>query len=69
LSSPLKSCVQQQADSGNPRQHVFTAAAARSISPRACLPSSFTPLIESDRFIRRCRPVWRNERRGGVAFD
>jgi hypothetical protein len=39
------------------------------VAARACLPSSFTLLIESDRFIRGCRPVWRNERQGGVAFD
>ena len=29
----------------------------------------YTLLIESDQFIRRCRPVWSNERRIGVAFD
>jgi hypothetical protein len=33
------------------------------------LPASFTLVIESDRFIRRCHPVWRREQRVGVAFD
>jgi hypothetical protein len=33
------------------------------------LPPSFTLVIEADRFIRRCRPVWRRENRIGVAFD
>jgi hypothetical protein len=33
------------------------------------LPSSFTLVIETDRFVRRCHPVWRKERRVGVAFD
>jgi hypothetical protein len=33
------------------------------------LPSSFTLVIESDQFIRRCHPVWSRERRVGVAFD
>jgi PilZ domain-containing protein len=32
------------------------------------LPPTFTLVIERDRFARRCRPVWRNERRVGVAF-
>jgi hypothetical protein len=33
------------------------------------LPSSFMLVIEGDQFIRRCRPVWRKDRRIGVAFD
>ena len=32
------------------------------------LPPTFTLLIERDRFARRCRPVWRNARRVGMAF-
>lgn len=32
------------------------------------LPESFTLLIERDQFARRCRPVWRHERRVGMAF-
>ena len=33
------------------------------------LPSSFTLVIETDQFMRRCHPVWSKERRVGVAFD
>jgi hypothetical protein len=33
------------------------------------LPTSFTLVIEADQFIRRCHPVWRSEKRIGVAFD
>jgi len=33
------------------------------------LPSSFTLMIATDRFARRCHPVWRSEARIGVAFD
>jgi hypothetical protein len=33
------------------------------------LPSSFMLVIEADQFIRRCHPVWRNDKRIGVAFD
>ncbi|MGB9113711.1 PilZ domain-containing protein [Bradyrhizobium sp.] len=33
------------------------------------LPQSFTLVIESDRFMRRCRPVWCSDSRIGVAFN
>jgi hypothetical protein len=33
------------------------------------LPSSFTLLIHSDGLERRCRPVWSNDRRIGLAFQ
>jgi PilZ domain len=33
------------------------------------LPPSFMLVIETDQFIRRCRPVWRSDKRIGVAFD
>ena len=33
------------------------------------LPPSFLLVIERDGFTRRCRPVWCNDRRVGVAFD
>lgn len=32
------------------------------------LPETFTLVIERDQFARRCRPVWRHERRVGMAF-
>jgi hypothetical protein len=33
------------------------------------LPQSFMLVIETDRFMRRCRPVWCRDTRIGVAFD
>ena len=33
------------------------------------LPPSFTLLIETDQFMRRCHPVWCSDNRIGVAFD
>jgi hypothetical protein len=33
------------------------------------LPQSFTLVIETDHFMRRCRPVWCSDTRIGVAFN
>jgi hypothetical protein len=33
------------------------------------LPRSFTLVIHTDQFMRRCHPVWASEQRLGVAFD
>jgi PilZ domain-containing protein len=33
------------------------------------LPATFTLVIEADHFSRRCHPVWKTEKRIGVAFD
>jgi hypothetical protein len=33
------------------------------------VPPSFTLVIDSNRFTRRCRPVWANAKRLGVAFE
>lgn len=33
------------------------------------LPPSFMLVIEKDQFVRRCRPVWNDDKRFGVAFD
>jgi hypothetical protein len=33
------------------------------------LPPSFTLVIETDQFVRRCRPVWSRDVSVGVAFD
>jgi hypothetical protein len=32
------------------------------------LPPSFTLVIETDQFMRRCRPIWCSDTRIGVAF-
>ncbi|KIZ40154.1 MULTISPECIES: PilZ domain-containing protein [Rhodopseudomonas] len=33
------------------------------------LPATFMLVIESDQFMRRCRPVWSQSQRIGVAFE
>jgi hypothetical protein len=50
-------------------RNLSSGGAAIDLAERAELPPSFTLMIESDQFIRRCRPVWSNERRVGVAFN
>jgi len=49
-------------------RNLSSCGAAIDLAERARLPQSFTLLIERDRFIRRCRPVWSNERRVGIAL-
>jgi hypothetical protein len=49
-------------------RNLSAGGAAIDLSAPAVLPSSFTLLIECDRLVRRCRPVWRDEHRIGVAF-
>ena len=50
-------------------RNMSSQGAAIDLVDRVSLPPSFVLLIEKDQFIRRCRPVWRNERRIGLAFD
>jgi len=33
------------------------------------LPSSFTLMIATNQLVRRCRSIWRNDTRVGVAFE
>lgn len=33
------------------------------------VPPSFTLVIQTDQFMRRCHAVWSNDKRIGVAFD
>jgi len=33
------------------------------------LPASFMFVIEADQFIRRCRPVWKQDAQVGIAFE
>jgi PilZ domain-containing protein len=49
-------------------RNLSSSGAAIDLAAPAILPSSFTLVIARDQFIRRCRPVWSNERRIGVAF-
>ena len=49
-------------------RNMSSTGAAVEFAQRVDLPPTFTLLIERDAFARRCRPVWRNERRVGMAF-
>ena len=50
-------------------RNLSSSGAAVELAAPVRLPPSFMLLIESDQFIRRCRPVWSNDKRVGVAFD
>ena len=50
-------------------RNLSSSGAAIDVAGGVSLPPSFTLVIEADRFIRRCRPVWSNDKRVGVAFD
>jgi hypothetical protein len=49
-------------------RNMSSSGAAVDFTQAVDLPPTFTLVIERDQFARRCRPVWRNERRVGVAF-
>jgi hypothetical protein len=50
-------------------RNLSSNGAALDFANRVSLPPSFVLVIEADQFIRRCRPVWSNDKRIGVAFD
>jgi hypothetical protein len=50
-------------------RNLSSSGAALDVANPLGLPPSFVLVIEADQFIRRCRPVWRSDRRIGVAFD
>jgi PilZ domain len=50
-------------------RNLSSRGAALEVTNSVGLPPSFVLLIEADQFIRRCRPVWRSDKRIGVAFD
>jgi hypothetical protein len=50
-------------------RNLSSSGAALDVVDPIGLPPSFTLVIETDQFIRRCRPVWRSTKRIGVAFD
>jgi hypothetical protein len=50
-------------------RNLSSKGAAVDLASMASLPPSFMLVIECDHFIRRCHPVWSNNRRVGVAFD
>lgn len=50
-------------------RNLSSRGAALEVADPIGLPPSFVLVIEADQFIRRCRPVWRSDKRMGVAFD
>ena len=50
-------------------RNLSTNGAAVDLASRVSLPPSFMLVIEKDQFIRRCHPVWSNDKRFGIAFD
>ncbi len=50
-------------------RNLSTNGAALDVANPARLPPSFTLVIETDQFIRRCRPVWCSDKRIGVVFN
>ena len=50
-------------------RNLSATGAAIDVAGNIRLPPSFMLVIESDRFVRRCHPVWSNDKRIGVAFD
>jgi PilZ domain-containing protein len=49
-------------------RNLSSSGAAVEFTQAVYLPPTFTLVIERDHFARRCRAVWRNERRIGMAF-
>ena len=50
-------------------RNLSSGGAAIDLDGGVSLPPSFMLVIEADQFIRRCRPIWSNDKRIGVAFD
>ena len=50
-------------------RNLSSSGAALDLASHLSLPPSFMLVIEKDKFIRRCHPVWCIDRRIGVAFD
>ena len=49
-------------------RNMSTTGVAADFAQTVDLPETFTLVIERDHFARRCRAVWTNERRVGMAF-
>ncbi len=50
-------------------RNLSSGGAAIDLAYNVSLPPSFMLVLETDRVMHRCRPVWSNARRIGVAFD
>ena len=49
-------------------RNMSAQGAAIELDATVTVPQSFTLAIARDNFVRKCRPVWRSERRIGLAF-
>lgn len=49
-------------------RNMSDSGAAIDLESPVILPQSFTLSIARDNFVRNCRPVWRNDKRIGLAF-
>ncbi|MBR0709546.1 MULTISPECIES: PilZ domain-containing protein [Bradyrhizobium] len=49
-------------------RNMSESGAAIDLDGSVTLPQSFTLSIARDNFVRNCRPVWRNDKRIGLAF-
>lgn len=49
-------------------RNMSDSGAAIDLETPVILPQSFTLLIARDNFVQNCRPVWRNDKRIGLAF-
>lgn len=49
-------------------RNISDSGAAIDFENPVILPQSFTLSITRDNFVRNCRPVWRNDKRIGLAF-
>lgn len=49
-------------------RNMSDSGAAIDLENPVILPQSFTLSISRDNFVRNCRPVWRNDKRIGLAF-
>jgi hypothetical protein len=50
-------------------RNISSSGARLDIAIPVGLPPTFTLVIQTDQFMRRCHPVWSNDNRIGVAFD
>jgi len=50
-------------------RNLSESGAALDFANAVIVPPSFMLTIASDHLVRRCHPVWSNDRRIGVAFD
>jgi PilZ domain len=50
-------------------RNISSSGARLDIATPVGLPPTFTLVIQTDQLMRRCRSVWGNDNRIGVAFD